>query len=86
MYKNDFGLSFAGEDCLHAQDLADRLRVDGINIFYDPDEEAELWGQDLDADVTDSYAIFRLLLHRRLLVQMPLGRRIFFGLRRVYVS
>jgi hypothetical protein len=52
MYKYDFGLSFAGEDFLCAQDLADRLRVDGINIFYDPDEEAELWGQDLDADVT----------------------------------
>jgi hypothetical protein len=47
MYKYDFGLSFAGEDRQYAQDLADRLRVDGINIFYDRDEEAELWGQDL---------------------------------------
>ena len=47
MYKYDFGLSFAGEDREHAKKLADLLKAERIRVFYDRDEEAELWGQDL---------------------------------------
>ena len=47
MYKYDFGLSFAGEDRDKAKPLADLLKAEKIRVFYDHNEEAELWGQDL---------------------------------------
>ena len=47
MYKYDFGLSFAGEDREHAEKLAELLKGERVRVFYDHDEEAELWGQDL---------------------------------------
>ncbi len=47
MYKYDFGLSFAGEDREIARRLAELLKAERIRVFYDHDEEAELWGQDL---------------------------------------
>jgi len=47
MYKYDFGLSFAGEDREHAERLAEILKAEHIRVFYDKDEQAELWGQDL---------------------------------------
>jgi len=47
MYKYDFGLSFAGEDPECALKLAELLKAERIRVFYDHDEEAELWGQDL---------------------------------------
>ena len=47
MYKYDFGLSFAGEDRKHPEKLAQLLRDEHVRVFYDRDEEADLWGQDL---------------------------------------
>ena len=45
MYKYDFGLSFAGEDRDKTKILAGILKAEQIRVFYDHDEEAELWGQ-----------------------------------------
>lgn len=47
LYKYDFGLSFAGEDREHAERLAELLKDEHVRVFYDRDEEADLWGQDL---------------------------------------
>lgn len=47
MYKYDFGLSFAGEDRKYPEKLAQLLREEQVRVFYDRDEEADLWGQDL---------------------------------------
>lgn len=47
MYKYDFGLSFAGEDRAHAEKLARLLKNECVTVFYDHDEEAYLWGQDI---------------------------------------
>lgn len=47
MYKYDFGLSFAGENRKYAERLAEMLKAEHIRVFYDKDEQAELWGQDL---------------------------------------
>jgi hypothetical protein len=47
LYKYDFGLSFAGEDREFAGKLALLLTNERVRVFYDHDEEADLWGQDL---------------------------------------
>lgn len=47
MYKYDFGLSFAGEDREYPKELARLLKDERVRVFYDNDEEADLWGQDL---------------------------------------
>ena len=47
LYKYDFGLSFAGEDRAHAKKLAEILKKERVKVFYDYNEEADLWGQDL---------------------------------------
>jgi hypothetical protein len=47
VYKYDFALSFAGEDRALAEQLAKRLQRENVRVFYDLDERAELWGQDL---------------------------------------
>lgn len=47
LYKYDFGLSFAGEDRAYAEELARLLKDERVRVFYDHDEEADLWGQDL---------------------------------------
>lgn len=47
VYKYDFGLSFAGKDRDYAEKLAQLLRDQYVRIFYDRDQEADLWGKDL---------------------------------------
>ena len=47
MYKYDFGLSFAGEDRKYAEKLAQLLKDEHVRVFYDCNEESDLWGQDL---------------------------------------
>lgn len=47
MYKYDFGLSFAGEDREYPEKLTQLLKDEHIRVFYDRDEEADLWGQDI---------------------------------------
>jgi GNAT superfamily N-acetyltransferase len=40
-------LSFAGEDRIHAEQLATLLTASGIAVFYDAHEKAKLWGKNL---------------------------------------
>jgi hypothetical protein len=47
LYKYDFGLSFAGEDRKYPEKLALLLEEEHVRVFYDRNEEADLWGQDL---------------------------------------
>ncbi|MDE0468795.1 MAG: TIR domain-containing protein [Candidatus Poribacteria bacterium] len=46
-YKYDVALSFAGEDRELARKLAKRLETNGYSVFYDENEEAQLWGKNL---------------------------------------
>jgi TIR domain len=46
-YEFDIALSFAGEDRLQVEELADGLREFGVRVFYDRYEQADLWGKDL---------------------------------------
>ena len=47
MFKYDFALSFAGEHREEAEQLAKLLQRERVRVFYDKDEQADLWGQDL---------------------------------------
>ncbi len=44
-YKYDAALSFAGEDRRHAKALAEKLKAEGVRVFYDEDARAHLWGK-----------------------------------------
>jgi hypothetical protein len=46
-YKYDFALSFAGTDRDKAEKLAHLLKQERARVFYDTDEQANLWGKDL---------------------------------------
>ncbi len=46
-YKYDFGLSFAGAQRNYAENFADELKNRNITVFYDNDERANLWGENL---------------------------------------
>jgi hypothetical protein len=43
----DVALSFSGEDRPYVAQVAAELRVEGVTVFYDADEQAALWGEDL---------------------------------------
>lgn len=45
--KYDIAISFAGEDRAIAQGIAAELISEGVNVFYDDLEKADLWGKDL---------------------------------------
>jgi len=55
-YKYDVALSFAGEDRVFADELADSLRWSGVRVFYDSFEQADLWGKDLFTHLYNVYA------------------------------
>ena len=40
-------LSFAGEDRVYVERVASALRAEGVAVFYDLYEQADLWGKDL---------------------------------------
>lgn len=46
-FEFDIALSFAGENRAYAADVAERLRGQGIRVFYDQYEQATLWGKNL---------------------------------------
>jgi len=46
-YEFDIALSFAGENRVLVQELADDLVRDNVRVFYDAYETASLWGKDL---------------------------------------
>ncbi len=54
-YIYDVAISFAGEDRIHAEALAEALQKRGVNVFYDTYEKADLWGENLYDHLTDVY-------------------------------
>ena len=54
-YDYDVALSFAGDDRHVAEKLASILRQDGVRVFYDLYEQAQLWGKDLYQHLTSVY-------------------------------
>lgn len=51
----DLAISFAGEDRMIAEEIAEKLKNFGFQIFYDKYEQATLWGKDLYSHLTDVY-------------------------------
>lgn len=51
----DIALSFAGEDRVYVDAVANELDSRGIKVFYDLFEEANLWGKDLYVHLSDVY-------------------------------
>ena len=47
MSKYHVALSFAGEDRTYVEKVALQLQAEGVDVFYDKFEEADLWGKDL---------------------------------------
>ena len=54
-YKYDIALSFAGEDRTLVEEIADKLSVNGVRVFYDRYEEANLWGKELYDHLSEIY-------------------------------
>lgn len=54
-YKYDVAFSFAGENRTYVEALAEMLRADGIKVFYDGFESANLWGKDLAIEFEKIY-------------------------------
>jgi len=46
-FKYDVCLSFAGEERTYVEMVAGGLKARDLRVFYDADEEVELWGKDL---------------------------------------
>ncbi|MDH5428699.1 MAG: TIR domain-containing protein [Nitrospirota bacterium] len=51
----DVALSFAGEDRIYVDQVAEGLQLQGVTVFYDRYEEAALWGQDLTQRLAEVY-------------------------------
>jgi len=56
-YEYDVALSFAGEDRKFVALVAKLLKNDGLSVFYDNFEEANLWGKNLYDHLTEIYSI-----------------------------
>src|SRR5260370_40779580 len=62
--KYHVALSFAGEDRRYVEKVAAQLVSDGVEVFYDKFEEANLWGKNLYTHLRDVYenkALFTVL-------------------------
>lgn len=55
MFTYDVALSFAGEDRVYVERIANLLIEQGIKVFYDKFETASLWGKDLYQYLSDIY-------------------------------
>ncbi len=55
MEKYDVALSFAGEDRIHAKELARLLKSGGYRVFYDDYEKPRLWGKNLYGELSSVY-------------------------------
>lgn len=51
----DIALSFAGEERDYVDRVANLLKERGVKVFYDLFEEADLWGKDLYAHLSEVY-------------------------------
>lgn len=61
----DVAVSFAGEDRAVAKEFRDVCKEKGIEVFYDFDQQAILWGKDLSKVLTDVYrngALFMVII------------------------
>lgn len=54
-YDYDVAMSFAGEDRIFVEQIADFLKEFNINIFYDKYFESDLWGKNLYTHLDDVY-------------------------------
>ena len=54
-FEYDVALSFAGEDRVVVEELAGELRNRGLEVFYDFDQKATLWGKDLRKELQKTY-------------------------------
>lgn len=52
----DIALSFAGEDRIYVDRVANLLKERGVKVFYDLFEEADLWGKDLYVHLSEIYS------------------------------
>ena len=55
-YPFDIAISFAGENRAIAMKLTGLLKARGVKVFYDFDEQANLWGKDLIEHLSDVYS------------------------------
>lgn len=51
----DIALSFAGEDRVYVEQVADYLKEHGVNVFYDKFEVTRLWGKNLYNHLSEIY-------------------------------
>ena len=54
-FEYDVALSFSGEDRAEADELASLIKAEGVRVFYDNYEKAELWGADLYQHLASVY-------------------------------
>jgi hypothetical protein len=54
-YAFDVVLSFAGEDRVHVNKIAQLLQKRNISVFYDDFKEFDLWGKELYEYLDDIY-------------------------------
>lgn len=55
-FEYDIAISFAGENRNTAEDIAGKLKANGVRVFYDKYEEAHLLGMDLYEHLHDVYS------------------------------
>jgi hypothetical protein len=55
-FRYDIVLSFAGENRTYVEGVAGFLRKQGVAVFYDRHEEAELWGKELSEELDMIYS------------------------------
>lgn len=56
MNEYDIAISFAGEDRSIASEIAQKLQHEGVKVFYDDYEKANLWGKDLYDYLAEVYS------------------------------
>lgn len=55
-YEYDVAVSFAGEDRPQVEQLVEAMKKLGLEVFYDFDQQATLWGRDLRKELAKVYA------------------------------
>jgi hypothetical protein len=55
MFECEVAISFAGEQRAQADAISRCLQNAGVSVFYDANEQADLWGKDLYAHLADIY-------------------------------
>src|SRR5947208_10369623 len=55
-FEYDVAISFAGEDRAIVEQLANLLKAEGLSVFYDNWNKADLWGRDLYQHLDEVYS------------------------------